>query len=85
MKQMLTSDEMLSFATRFQIEEDVSIEKRGASSWCVKVFDTSVLDKDLNRLYEPMPSNRTEEFISSTRFTLDEAFEIATAYVLKEK
>ena len=82
---MLSAHEMLKLATRFQLEEDVSIEKRGASSWCVKVIDTSVLDRNLNRLHESMPSNRTQEFIDSTRFTLDEAFQLATAYILKEK
>jgi hypothetical protein len=28
-----------------------------------------------------MPSSRTPEFIASTRFTLEEAFEIATRYM----
>lgn len=69
----------LEKAIRFQIAEDVFVEKRGEYSWCVSVLGT-VLDRDLNRHYEPMPSNRSEKFISSTRFHFDEAFELAKRY-----
>ena len=73
--------EILSqYATRFQIAEDIAIEKRGEGKWCVQVFGGTVLDRDLNRHYEPMPSSRTEEFITATRFTLEEAFDIAQRY-----
>lgn len=75
----MTEQEMLALATRFEIAEDIAVEKRGENSWCVSVFGT-VVDRDLNRHYEPMPSNRTEEFIAATRFTLDEAFDIAQRY-----
>lgn len=68
-------------ATRFDLGDDVTIEKRGQDKWCVKVFETTVLDKGLHRIFEAMPSSRTPEFISSTRFTLEEAFEIATRYM----
>jgi hypothetical protein len=67
-------------AVRFQIAEDVFIEKRGEGKWCVQAFGGTVVDRDLNRHYEPMPSSRTEEFIAATRFTLDEAFDIARKY-----
>ena len=66
-------------ATRFQIAEDIAIEKRGENRWCVSVLGT-VVDRELQRHYEPMPSSRTEEFIAATRFDLDEAFEIAQRY-----
>lgn len=75
----MTEQEMLSLAICFQIDEDIFIEKRGNEKWCVKVF-ASVLDRDLNRHYEPMPSNRNDEFINNTRFSLDEAFDIAKKY-----
>lgn len=73
--------EILSqYATRFQIAEDIAIERRGEGKWCVQVFGGTVLDRDLNRHYEPMPSSRTEEFIAATRFTLEDAFTIAKRY-----
>ena len=76
----MTDQEMLAMATRFQITEDIAIEKRSEGKWCVQVFGGTVLDRDLNRHYEPMPSSRTEEFIAATRFTLKEAFTIAKRY-----
>lgn len=73
--------EILSqYATRFQIAEDIAIERRGEGKWCVQVFGGTVLDRDLNRHYEPMPSSRTEEFIAATRFTLEDAYTIAKRY-----
>ncbi len=77
---MFTAEQMLKMATRFQIAEDIAIEKRGENRWCVVVFGGTVIDCDLNRHYEPMPSSRTEEFIAATRFDLDEAFSIAKRY-----
>ncbi len=79
-----TTEQKLSMATRFQLNEDVAIEKRGEDKWCVNIFG-SVLDCDLNRYYEPMPSNRTDEFINMTRFSLEEAFDIANRYCEKMK
>lgn len=39
---------------------------------------SSCYDKEMNYFtYEPLPSSRTEEFFKNTRFTLDEAMEIA--------
>jgi hypothetical protein len=78
---MFTAEQMLKMATRFQIAEDIAIEKRGENRWCVSVLGT-VVDRELQRHYEPMPSSRTEEFIAATRFDLDEAFEIARRYNL---
>jgi len=73
--------EILSpYATRFEIAEDITIEKRGQDLWCVVVFGGTVLDSDLNRHYEPMPSSRTEEFVAATRFSLKDAFSIAKRY-----
>jgi hypothetical protein len=80
----ISDTEKLSMVTRFKFDEDldVTIEKRGYNSWCVSVFG-SVLDRELNRHYEPMPSSRTDEFIEMTRFSLDEAFNIANDYCEK--
>lgn len=73
--------DLLQYATRFEIAEDVMIEKRGKDKWCVQVFGGTVLDKDLSRHYEPSPSNRTEEFIAATRFTLEDAYNLARKYI----
>lgn len=75
----MTEQEMLNYAICFQIDEDVFVEKRGDDKYCVMVF-ASVLDRDLNRHYEPMPSSRTDEFINNTRFSLNDAFIIAKKY-----
>ncbi len=78
--------EILSpYATRFEIAEDVTIEKRGKDLWCVVVFGGTVLDSDLNRHYEPMPSSRTEEFIAATRFSLEDAYSVAKRYESKDQ
>ena len=76
----MTEQEMLARAVRFQVSEDVYVEKRGEDAWCVSAFGGTVVDRDLQRHYEPMSSNRTEEFIAATRFSLVEAFDIAERY-----
>jgi hypothetical protein len=73
----------LSQAVRFQINEDVFVEKRGEDAWCVSAFGGTVVDRDLQRHYEPMPSSRTDEFIAATRFSLSEAMSIADRYVAR--
>lgn len=76
----MTNEEMLARAVRFQVGEDVFVEKRGEDAWCVSAFGGTVVDRDLQRHYEPMSSNRTEEFIAATRFSIEEAFDIAERY-----
>lgn len=70
----------LEQAVCFQLAEDVFVEKRGEGKWCVRAFGNTVVDRDLKRQYEPMPRSRTDEFIAATRFSLDEAFDIAKRY-----
>ena len=72
---------LLERAVRFQVGEDVYVEKRGEDAWCVSVFGGTVLDRDLQRRREPMPSYRTDEFVAATRFSLSEAMSIADRYV----
>jgi hypothetical protein len=76
----MTDREMLAMAVSFKIAEELYVEKRGENSYCVSVFGSTVIDRDLKRHYEPMPTNRTEEFIAATRFTLAQAFDIARRY-----
>ena len=75
-----TLEAQLALATRFEIAEDIAVEQRSKDRWCVSAFGGTVVDRDLQRHYEPMPSNRTEEFIAATRFSLEEAFDIAQRY-----
>ena len=83
-KPLLVAEILSRYATRFEIAEDIAIERRGENLWCVTVFGGTVLDRDLNRHYEPSPSNRTDEFIAATRFDLDQAYSIAKRYEEKE-
>ncbi len=43
----------------------------------------AILDKNLNEVWEPSPSNRTEEFKNNTRFTLKEAEDPIISYINK--
>ena len=86
----LTPEEMqarLDCATRFFVGQNVFrssvfVELRGVGVWAV-TDGTCVLNSEGSWEYEPLPSNRTEEFIARTRFGLDEAFERGRA-ALKE-
>lgn len=53
-----------------------TVEKRGTHSWCIS-RNGSVLANTGEWVYEPLPSSRTDEFIASTRFTLDFALDKA--------
>jgi len=76
----VTDQELLQKAVKFQCDEDIFIEKRGNNLWCITLFGT-VLDRNLCRHYEPLSSSRTDEFITATRFSLHDAFEIANRYM----
>lgn len=80
----MTCEEMLKLATRFQYDTDISIEKRSENQWCVCVGSGWVLSKEADVMFEPMPSNRTDDFIAATRFTLAQAFEIAERFRKEE-
>jgi hypothetical protein len=70
---------LVEMAVRFQVDEDVFVEKCGKDRWCVVIF-SSVLDRNLVRHYASLPSNTTEEFINNTQFTLEEALQLADRY-----
>ncbi len=62
------------------VSYDVFIEQRAqldkSIKWVVLLAGSTCLTKKAECLYEPMPSSRTEDFISQTRFdTKEEAFE----------
>lgn len=66
----------LSQATRFELPHGFRIEQRrqihGGPLWVVS-DGSSVLNREGEWVYEPLPSSRTDDFIQATRFTLDEA------------
>lgn len=78
----------LMYATQFTLprtrvegywyKEEVVIEMRGPRSqdrWCIKIHG-NVYNSDGEWELEGMPSSRSDEFISRTRFTLAECWEI---------
>lgn len=54
----------------------ISVVARGLETWVV-TNGVEVLNGDMEWEYEPMPSNRSEEFIARTRFYLDKALDLA--------
>ena len=74
--------ELVSMAEAYTITDDskrrshgyehIEVKHRGDDLWCVS-NGTSVLNKSGEWEWEPQPSSRTDEFISDTRFSLDEA------------
>ena len=55
---------------------DLSVEERGEGRWAV-LHLSYCLGADGRFVYEPSPSNRTDEFLASHRFGLDEALALA--------
>jgi hypothetical protein len=51
----------------------VYIESRGITGWVCAIPGSSVLNTDGDFEMEPLPSNRSEDFISRTRFETPEA------------
>lgn len=45
----------------------------GKDVWAIRKGDNMCLSRDGKFEYEPMPSERTEQFFKNNRFTLDEA------------
>ena len=64
------------FATEYRIRgvRDLKAEFRGNDTWAITNIGTC-LNRDGHWEYEPRPSNRTDEFLKRTRFTLNEALE----------
>lgn len=58
---------------KYQVADDVFIEKRGDDSWAVTYMGMCLTSDGEGWDYEPMPSNRTEDFIKAHRFPTPEA------------
>lgn len=55
---------------------EITVELRSASRWCVS-NGSCVCNRYGKWEYEPLPSNRGQEFFERTRYSLEEAFEVA--------
>lgn len=86
----MTPEELLAHATEFVFtptveegEQDVEafrhfrvyVQWRGADKYAISRFGEVWNGEDWE--YESLPSNRTDEFIAKTRFSLDEAVAMA--------
>ena len=63
---------VFSFGFKFE-RETFLIERRSESTWAVTMGGRSCLDKEIMHfVYEPMPSNREDDFLAKTRFATKE-------------
>lgn len=69
---------ILDCARSFEIAERIYVDWRDDGKWAV-VSDGFVLDTAGEWVYEPRPSNRSDEFIERTRFKLSDAIARARA------
>lgn len=79
-------EKLVSQAVKFQFtnparEDPIYVESRGRTGWAVTEGSRACFNTDGEWEYEPMPSNRDDDFIARTRFTLDEALKIAESVV----
>lgn len=76
----ITETERAALATRYTFFNGLSIEFRDKDKWAI-CDGGLVLANDNEWEYEPLPSSRSDEFKARTRYTLDEAFNRAEAYI----
>ena len=72
---IVTKESLINFATSFIIDEllDITLEKRSPTTWVI-FSSGQCLNKEGEWDYERTPSNRTDEYIASTRFnSIEEA------------
>ena len=65
-------------------KDSVKVQRRGKNDediFAVVISDNYVLDTEGMETYEPLPSERSEQFIKDTRFTQQEAIDRAVAYL----
>ncbi len=89
-----SKEEMLSKATSFTVLErdkktgrpeiSIVLRDRNPNKWAISLDGMGVLTRNFEYVYEPSPSNRSDEFIASTRFSLEEAWELAEKFIEKE-
>lgn len=63
------------FAIEYELKKGLSIKYRGKNLWAItNNFRSCWNIHEQKFVYEPLPSNRTEEFLNRTRFSLAEAY-----------
>ena len=75
MNKMTLREELFDKAVKFEMADGLFIEKRGKDSWAITNIGNCYA-KEGGWEHEPLPSNRSNEFIARTRFTLEEACKI---------
>ena len=65
---------------RFEGVRDFKVEWRGGDSWAI-VESCQCYNKNGRWEFEPSPSNRTDEFIERTRWTLEDALRTASELI----
>lgn len=91
---VVQSEKLLKCARRFVVVErnnylpepycpEIAIEWRGLNTWAIVLDRMEVLNKNGDAEWEPSPSNRDDEFLSRTRFTLDEAWAMVEGLIAK--
>jgi len=89
----LTNEQKLllfEFATQFQISENITLEQRvsrkGKNKWAIAGPSGYCYCKDEDKWeYEPLPSNRSDDFLAKTRYSLPTALEILNSPDFSEK
>jgi hypothetical protein len=86
--QMASAFEVLPYSSRLRPElplcrlRNVKVEKRNDDLWAI-IGDGCCLTKTNDWTYEPMPSNRNEEFLKECRWdNLQEAIKFAEQHLL---
>lgn len=83
--EILRLQKMLNKAIVFKLSDGrlrITVESRGDDRWVV-CDGGCCLNRDGEFEYEPLNSNRGEEFIARTRFSFEEAWELAEAAASK--
>lgn len=75
--------DLVRMATGFRVDADHEIVSRGEGRWAISRGSGSTLNTDFEWEYEPMPSNRDDDYLSRNRFTLEEAFAHFEAWVAR--
>lgn len=78
---MRTPQELLDLAVKFRLDPDICVEKRGEGQWAVTTPSGCCVNTDLRQEYEPLPSNRSAEMLARTRFSLEDALDLADRYI----
>jgi hypothetical protein len=73
----------LACATQFTLKNgalEVQVELRSKGLWCV-TDGVNCITRGGEWMWESLPSNRDEDFLDNTRFSLEEAWSIARSYL----